>query len=210
MSEPFIGEIRSVGFSYAPRGWAFCDGRLLAIAQYSALFSLLGTTYGGDGQTTFALPDLRGRVPTGQGQGPGLPVTSLGQKAGTPSTTLTVAQLPQHIPQATFQGTAASGTVSLPVGTSSASPIAQPTADGTSYLTATTVTSGRDPLTVNGLYTNTAPTSPAHLGGGTTSVVATGTVTVAPVGGSQPFSITQPYLGVNFIIALQGIFPSRN
>ena len=210
MSQPFIGEIRAVGFSYPPRGWAPCDGRLLPIAQNSALFSLLGTTYGGNGQTTFGLPDLRGRVPTGQGQGPGLPATAMGQMAGTPTVTLTVSQLPQHAPQATFQGTAVSGTVSLPVGTSSSTPITQPTVGGTTYLTAATAASGRTPIDINGLYTNTAPTSPAQLGGGTTSVVAAGTVTVAPVGDSQPFPIAQPFTGVNFIIALEGIFPSRN
>jgi len=96
MSEPFLGEIRIFGFNFAPRGWAFCNGTLLAIAQNSALFSLLGTTYGGDGVTTFALPDLRGRSAVHPGSGPGLSTVSQGEKSGAETTNLTVAQLPSH------------------------------------------------------------------------------------------------------------------
>lgn len=210
MSEPFIGEIRMFGGNFAPRGWAFCQGQLLPIAQNTALFSLLGTVYGGDGRNTFALPDLRGKVPTGTGQGPGTENVNLGQHGGAPSTTLTTNQLPVHTPTATFQGALANATASVPVGTSSAAPIVEPTAGGTTYLTAASAAQGRTAIDINGLYTGTAPTSPAHLGGVTVSGSVTGTVTVAPVGGSQPVSITQPYLGVSFIIALEGIFPVRN
>lgn len=96
MSEPFIGEIRIFPYNFAPRGWAFCQGQIISIAQNTALFSLLGTTYGGNGQTTFALPDLRGRTIIGQGQGPGLSPYSLGQMAGTESTTLNINQMPMH------------------------------------------------------------------------------------------------------------------
>ncbi|NOT56941.1 MAG: phage tail protein, partial [Deltaproteobacteria bacterium] len=98
MSDPFIGEIIMFGGNFAPRGWAFCNGQLLSIAQNTALFSILGTTYGGDGRTTFALPDLRGRVPVhaGNSQGPGLPPVQLGEMAGSPSVTLTVSQMPMH------------------------------------------------------------------------------------------------------------------
>ena len=96
MSEPFIGEIRANGFSFAPRGWAFCDGQLLPVSQNSALFSLLGTTYGGDGRTTFGLPDLQGRAALHMGQGPGLSNRPIGQKAGTETNTLTAGQLPSH------------------------------------------------------------------------------------------------------------------
>ncbi len=95
MSTPYIGEIRMFGGNFAPQGWAFCDGRLLSIAQYDALFNLIGTTYGGDGQTTFALPDLRGRIPIHAGTGAGVSVV-LGQIAGVESVTLTVNQLPAH------------------------------------------------------------------------------------------------------------------
>src|SRR5690349_24008377 len=101
MSEPFIAEIVLFAGNFAPRGWAFCQGQILSIAQNTALFSLLGTTYGGNGQTTFALPDLRGRVPIGTGQGPGLAPIDLGQVAGNPSVTLTVNNMPAHNHQAT-------------------------------------------------------------------------------------------------------------
>jgi len=96
MSEPFLGEIRIFGFNFAPRGWAFCNGAILAISQNTALFSLLGTTYGGDGETTFALPDLRGRNPIHVGSGPGLTTVSWGQKGGAESTTLNANNLPSH------------------------------------------------------------------------------------------------------------------
>jgi microcystin-dependent protein len=96
MPDPFIGEIRMFGFGFAPQGWAPCNGQLLPIAQNAALFSLLGTTYGGDGQTTFALPDLRSRVPAGQGQGPGLSAYGQGQAGGAETVTLTAAQMPGH------------------------------------------------------------------------------------------------------------------
>ncbi len=94
--EPFIGQIQLFGFGWAPTGWALCNGQLLSISANTALFSLLGTTYGGDGRTTFGLPDLRGRVPVGQGQGPGLSSVDLGEQAGVESVTLTVQQLAQH------------------------------------------------------------------------------------------------------------------
>lgn len=96
MSEPFIGEIRIVGFNFAPRGWALCDGQLLAVNQNDALFSLLGTTYGGDGRTTFALPDLRGRVAVHNGNGPGLSAYQLGQKGGEETVALGILHLPSH------------------------------------------------------------------------------------------------------------------
>lgn len=96
MSEPFVGEIRMFAGNFAPRGWAFCDGQLLAVSQNDALFSLLGTIYGGDGRTTFGLPDLRGRIPVHAGTGPGLSVRRLGAKGGEEKVTLTVTQLPSH------------------------------------------------------------------------------------------------------------------
>lgn len=102
MSQPFIGEIRMFGGSFAPAGWAFCDGQLMAIAENDALFTLIGTTYGGDGQQTFGIPDLRGRVPAHMGTGPGLSTRVIGEVSGVETVTLTVQQIPQHthIPQA--------------------------------------------------------------------------------------------------------------
>ena len=96
MSEPYVGEIRMFAGNFAPRGWAFCDGQLLAVSQNDALFSLLGTIYGGDGRTTFGLPDMRGRIPIHQGQGPGLSVRRLGSRSGSETVTLTVNQMPSH------------------------------------------------------------------------------------------------------------------
>src|SRR5499426_4244130 len=96
MSEPFLGQIQPFGFNFAPTGWATCDGQILSIAQHTALFSLLGTTYGGNGQTTFRLPDLRGRVPVHQGQGPGLSPYTLGEVTGTENVTLITTQIPAH------------------------------------------------------------------------------------------------------------------
>lgn len=114
MSEPFVGEIRMVGFNFAPRGWAFCDGSLLAISQNDALFSLIGTIYGGDGVNTFALPDLRSRLPMHQGQGPGLSSTVIGQRAGVETVTLTTPQIPSH--SHAMQATSTAGTSSSPSG----------------------------------------------------------------------------------------------
>lgn len=172
MSEPFIAQIMMFGGNFAPRGWALCNGQLLPIAQNTALFSLLGTTFGGNGQTTFALPDLRGRVPIHPGQGPGLSSYDLGQQSGVENTTLTVNQMPAHSHTATLRASTQPANDTLPTGNY--------LADGGAYQTAT----------------NTTMNANAVTGG--------------IAGGSQPFSILQPYTCVNFIIALEGIFPSRN
>jgi len=173
MSEPFIATIIMFGGNFAPRGWAFCNGQILPIAQNTALFSLLGTTYGGNGQTTFALPDLRGRAPIQQGQGPGLSPYDLGQVGGTESVTLTLETMAAH--GHTFQIPANEGdpTTKEPAG-------------------------GFLAKAANNLYASSTDTT--KMGGGNTG----------PTGGNQPFSIIQPYLCVSFIIALEGIFPSRN
>lgn len=165
MSEPFLAEIRIVGFDFAPRGWAFCDGQILPINQNQSLYSLLGTTYGGDGRTSFALPDLRGRAPIHVGPG-----HTLGNKGGEETHTLSSAEMPAHDHVAFASGN-----------------------DG----------SGRDPsgqLLGNALNLYAAP---ANLTG-----IRTGTIT--HTGGSQPHENEQPSLVLNFCIALQGLFPSRN
>lgn len=177
MATPFLGEIVMFAGNFAPRGWAFCSGQIMSIAQNTALFSILGTTYGGNGQTTFALPDLRSRVPIHAGQGPGLSNYSLGQVGGSESNTLVNSNLPA---------------IPLP------------------------------PLTV---HANTDPTSskpnnrfPASFSQGMAFADTTdgttmnaGMITGGPIGGSSvPVNNIQPYTVVNFIIALEGIFPSRN
>lgn len=204
MSEPFIGEIRLVGFNFAPRGWAFANGALLSISQNTALFSLLGTTFGGDGQSTFGLPDYRGRSPVGMGQGPGLPNVVQGEVAGTPTVTLLTPNLPVHV--ATIPAHSApvsvTGSIAVPVSTGAAtagSPAnavpASPMNSGRPYPIYAPAQSGSDTLT---------PFNATLTGN-----VAIPQTQSSPIGGSVPISIQSPYLGTNFIIALQGIFPSR-
>lgn len=218
--DAFVGTIMPVAFQYAPRGWMFCNGQTLPIAQNSALFSLLGTMYGGDGQNTFGLPDLRGRVPVGsQGPGPGIATVAQGEKAGTnnvtviatgaATVTLAIANLPAHDHTATVNPTAIKTTLQASTGTTgtSTSP-----ANG-SYLSASPGGPGSASI-----YCPTV-TGPVNLGGVSTAA-ETGAVTVGTTGGGQPLqvpvqttataSIMQPYLGLNYIICVEGIFPSRN
>jgi microcystin-dependent protein len=173
--EPFIGQIQAFAFEFAPRGWAPCDGRVLPIQQYAALFSLLGTTYGGNGVHTFALPDLRGRVAVGNGNGDGLSSRQLGEQVGSEAVNLTVAQLPAHTHE--FK-VSADSTVNAPKG---------------NYPGPLVSTSGD---TVKGYD----PTPEASFS----------TAAIAATGGSQPHNNLPPYLAINWCIALQGIFPSRN
>lgn len=217
--EAFMGTIMPVGFNFAPRGWAFCNGQTVPIAQNSAMFALLGTMYGGDGQTTFGLPDLRGRVAVGsQGVGPGLSPVQQGERAGTNTATviangtvniaLTSANLPAHTHGATLSLAGVTPNIQVSTGTLGA----QAMAAGASL-----AQSGGGPGQAN-IFTTT-PTTPLALGGATLS--GSGSVTVEPnTGGGQPLiapvqtqaqiSIMQPYLGLNYIIAMEGIFPSRN
>ncbi len=188
MSEPFIGEIIMFAGNFAPRGWAFCNGQLLSIAENTALFSILGTTYGGDGRTSFGLPDLRGRSPVGVGDGPGLRPISFGEKSGSETVTLTTSQLPVHTSAVTVE-------VAIPASSS-----------GTSVVAAPSNTTVLGPVAAGGragtLYATDAPN--------TTLKPFQATGSVAPVGGSQPINIRDPYQSINFIIALQGLFPTRN
>ncbi len=168
MSDPFLGEIKIVSFNFAPRGWALCNGQLLPINQNQALFSLLGTTYGGDGRVNFALPNFQGRVPVHVGGG-----IVQGMSAGTEQHTLTIAELPTHDHTLAASSVAASvavpGAGALPAVAST--PLYRPDSNPGSLLHPESITS---------------------------------------VGGSQPHSNMQPILGLNFAIALQGIFPSQN
>ncbi|AEV33753.1 microcystin-dependent protein [Owenweeksia hongkongensis DSM 17368] len=172
--DPFLAQIIMFGGNFAPRGWAFCDGQLLPISQYTALFSILGTTYGGDGRTTFALPDLRGRVPVhaGSGSGPGLSLKRVGEKGGAENVTLSEAQMPAH--NHAIHGSNVGGDDSDPT-------------TGNGFGTA-----------ANDLYIETAPST--NMGSGVMS----------NAGGGQAHTNMQPFGCVNFIIALQGVFPSRS
>jgi microcystin-dependent protein len=176
MSEPFIGEIKMVGFNFAPRGWAFCSGTLLPIAQNTALFSILGTTYGGDGRTTFGLPDLRGRSPMHAGNGPGLSNRTLGQRSGVETVTLTAGQMGSH--SHSWQVADELGDLTTPANNALAQ---SPTGRGAYLL---------------------------YEAGASTATMAP--EVVADAGSGAAHANIQPALVVNFVIALQGLFPSRN
>ena len=156
--------------NFAPRGWAFCAGQLLPVSQNTALYSILGTTYGGDGRTTFALPDLRGRVPLGVGKGPGMTLRNLGQRGGAETHTLTIAQMPAH--RHWVKSFSRKGTSASPVGN---------------------------------VWAVSAPQSYSR-----TSNAKMGGRAIGPAGRGRPHNNMQPFLGINYIICLQGIYPSRN
>lgn len=211
MSEPFVGQIMQVGFTFAPRGWAPCQGQLISITQNSALFALLGTNFGGNGQSTFGLPDSRGRVFVGQGNGPGLTPIVIGELGGVNSQVLTIAQMPTHNHPATFTpsgGTPVAGTLQAMTGALSAE-TAAPAAG--SFLGVANDSSGSVAPTFY-VPAGQAGTTPVNLGGLniTGGGGGGGTVTVGNNGGSQPSSLMQPYLGIQTNIALEGVFPSRN
>lgn len=212
MGDFLLGEIKLWPMNWAPEGWLLCNGQLLSIQQYTALYSLLGVNYGGNGTTTFGLPDLRGRVPVGYGQLANTSsVYNLGQVGGHESQALSQAQLPQHTHASQLSLTGGTATTSVNVGTDSNNPIAQPAAGQTVYLTAASAAVGRDPVTLSGLYTNQDPgSSAAHLGGAATQLSGLqGSVTVQNAGASSPVDMRQPYQVVNYIICTNGIYPSR-
>lgn len=180
MSTPFIGEIRMFGGNFAPRDWAFCNGQLLSIAEYDPLFALIGTTYGGDGQVTFAVPDLRGRIPLGQGSGPGLTPRVLGEAAGVETVTLMESQMPSH----SHSANVVSVTGNLPGPAINALPAAL-----------------ASPGVFYAVPSNVAPQP---------HTVAMNPASVNPTGGHQPHDNIMPSLCVSFIISLAGVFPSRN
>jgi microcystin-dependent protein len=180
-----------VPYNFAPRGWAFCAGQLLPISQNTALFSLLGTTYGGNGVTTFALPDLRGRVPIGQGQGPGLSSYVLGEVDGVENVVLSVGQMPAHTHAITL-GTLAAAARAKNASGNRQTPVGNVPAIEAAGVTAT--------------YSDQAPD--ASMGAG--AIAMSGAPAAAATGSGLPVSILQPSLTLNYCIALQGIFPSRN
>jgi microcystin-dependent protein len=173
MADPFVAEIRMFGFNFAPKGWAFCDGQLMPISQNTALFSLLGTTYGGDGKSTFALPDMQGNVPMHPGQGQGLSLRDLGEMSGVESVTLLQSEIPIHTHVANVSIDDADLRIPSPT------------------------------------------RSPGKAGGNAVYTLTTGKPglmafqTLPPAGGGLPHNNMQPYLTLNFCIAMQGVFPPR-
>jgi microcystin-dependent protein len=174
MADPFVAEIRIVGFNFAPRGWALCNGQLIPLAQNTALFSLLGTTYGGNGQTNFALPNFQGIAPMFYQQGPGLSLYSIGETGGSQTETLLTSEMPAHSHGFNARPTAVAPPQSSPVG-------------------------------IAATRSNSRPYSPTA-----TASANMGTTAVQPNGGSQPHNNMMPYLTMNFIIAMQGVFPPRS
>jgi len=172
MAEPFLAEIRMVGFTFAPRGWGFCDGQILPINQNQSLYSILGTTYGGDGRTTFALPDLRGRTPIHVGRSDGGQFHAEGQKSGEETHTLSTPEMPEHTHY--LQANSNPGNQFSPAGHTLASLLDS--------------------------YVDYSASTRVQLRSGT----------ITNTGGGQAHENMQPYLAVNFCIALQGLFPSRN
>jgi microcystin-dependent protein len=173
--QPYIGQIIAVGFNFVPVGWLSCSGQLLSVSQNDVLFSLIGTTYGGDGQSTFALPDLRGRSPMGQGTGNGLSPRVVGQVGGSETMTLTSAQIAAH--SHPLMAASATGTVSKPS-------------------TSTVLAKQSEPL--------------ISMYGAAPGNVTLAAVAVSMAGGSQPHENRQPFNTVNYIIATEGIYPSRS
>lgn len=176
--DPFIGQIILFAGNFAPRGWAFCEGQLLAISSHDALFSILGTTYGGDGRSTFGLPSLRGRTAIHAGTGPGLSPRPLGQKSGMNSVVLNTNELPHHTHTATLHGENAAASSPNPAG---------------NMLGAT-------------------PNNPAYAAvtAGNDKAMGSGSIIVNHSGGNLAHNNMQPYLGLNYIIALVGVYPSRS
>ncbi|MFK7748296.1 MAG: phage tail protein [Kordia sp.] len=172
--DPFIGEIVMFGGNFAPRGWAFCQGQLLAISSNSALFSILGTTYGGDGRTTFALPDLRGRTAIQPGTGPGLSTIKLGQRGGAEYHTLTISQMPTHNHSGSMSVSNVAGDDDVPGNTAS--------------------------IGASEIFVESAPNTN----------LANGSVVTSNTGGNQSFYLRNPFEGINFIIAMLGVYPSRS
>lgn len=181
-AQPYIGEIRLFAGNFAPAGWAFCDGSLLPISENETLFNLIGTTYGGDGQSTFALPDFRGRVPIGMGQGAGLSNRIIGETGGQETITLSTANMPSHTHLGQIVVNNGNATTSIPTASSS--------------IATSGAFSGRTFLP-NLSYTSNAPD------------ILIATVTTSTVGNSEPVSISRPRLGLNYIISLFGVYPAQ-
>ena len=190
--QPMIGEMRMFGGNFAPRGWAFCKGQLLAISQHTALFSILGTTYGGDGRTTFGLPDLRGRAGIGDGTGPGLTNRRLGEQGGSQENVLSANQMAAHTHQTNFDGQGVNAGVSIPAVND----------DGTTD------------ETENNILANSAGSYAAASAADTTlgafSAAVTGTANSSSVGSGAPINNMQPYLAVSYCICIEGIYPPRS
>ncbi|NOQ26214.1 MAG: hypothetical protein GQ564_12695 [Bacteroidales bacterium] len=204
--EGTIGEIKMFAGNFAPRTWAFCEGQLLSIAQNNALYAIIGTIYGGDGRTTMALPDLRGRAPIGVGQGPGLPYFRQAQMGGATQHTMSINEMPNH----THTAQAAGGAGSL-TGTATAAMKVNNTEAGENTPSGGYLGKSSSELYIEEATANTLAADAITVDTSGLSVDVTGlNVAVDHSGSSMPFNIMQPYIAMHYIICLQGVFPSRN
>ncbi|MFI7856939.1 MULTISPECIES: phage tail protein [Pseudomonas] len=211
MADPYLGEIRMAGFNFNPYGWALCQGQTVPLSQNTALFALLGTQFGGDGVSTFALPDLRGRTPVGQGQGPGLAMYEMGEKGGTETVTQSLTNMPphNHVVQSNVSSALSGSTALQVVNAEATSPqpipggclgVVNDGGGGALNLYHDGLDNSGNPLPRVSLASQTVPVSGA--------ITATNTVSVTGSGVAIP--VLSPFISVNFIIAMQGVFPTRN
>ncbi|CAM1334958.1 phage tail protein [Tenacibaculum aestuariivivum] len=198
--EAMLGEVKMFAGSFAPRGWVFCDGQLMDISQNTALYSLLGTIYGGDGRTTFGIPDLRGRVPMGVGNGPGLTTKNQGLKIGDENATLTVLNLPAHSHVASITNATTTDTQILLSKDNAVRQIPQ-VGDVSAAANYPVNTLSKQPVKSFGPPTNTVVSK---------TITSSSTINVGNTGMNKQFSITQPSITIRFIICTMGIYPSRN
>lgn len=224
----YMGIILPFAYAWTPQYFHACNGAQLQINQYTALYSLLGTVFGGDAKTVFNLPNLQGRTIMNQGTGPGLTPRTFGQAVGGETATLVAANLPGHTHTAQFTGTASSGnlsganassTLNITVGTSTTGGNATPSGT-TTFLQGMTGNVGGEDTSFTGPFTSTAPSSGPKLGGSVSTTISGGTVSVTPSGTvavgtnnanpATPFNVVQPSLVLNFAIAVQGLYPTRS
>lgn len=197
----YLGTIMLWAGNFAPQNWAYCQGQLLQVSQYSALYSILGTTYGGDGRTTFGLPDLRGRVPVGTGPGPGLTNYPPGTKYGVETTTLNLSQMPQHIHDNTVSAQASPLSVSVAIPSVTGS-------EASTFRPSNTALLGRPQGTP--IYSSAAADTTLEPFDATGTLTPQVAINNAVAGGSSPVDIRQPFLALNFIICINGLYPARN
>ncbi|MCH2032238.1 MAG: tail fiber protein [Tenacibaculum sp.] len=204
--EGFLGEVKMFAGNFVPRGWALCQGQLMSISSNTALFSIIGTIYGGDGRTTFALPDLRGRVARGTGNGPGLQPAIIGQKGGTEFKVLSLLEMPIHNHGAVFTPSA-NGPTNISISIPAVDDTGNTAEPGNTASFAKIETSSGEELNV---YSTANPDTTLRPFNATAQITASGTISVGQAGGSQAFDNRQPYTTINYIICIQGLFPSRN
>lgn len=210
MSDPFVGEIKTLGFGFAPRGYSLCAGQVLPINQNQALFSLIGTNFGGDGIQSFKLPDLRGRAAIGQGQGAGLQPYTLGQAIGAETVQVTVNNLPPHTHSSVFQPP----TFTPPTATTTINAFTAPTSRQTSPANALLTGAADGSGAPVNVYSTAGTAATLGSGAATTRLtgggVTGGSVQIGQTGSGIPLSVVQPVLAITYAIATTGIFPSRN